>query len=142
LAKFLRHVDRTGDCWLWTGPTTPNGYGTFRLPGKKPQVTHVIAYTHWKGPVPAGKQLDHRCHTDNVDTCTPPCQHRLCCNPDHLEPVTPAENTFRSDHAERKVTHCPKGHRYTEDNTIRRGGKRFCRSCDQERKRTPSTSAP
>jgi hypothetical protein len=36
----------------------------------------------------------------------------------------------------REVTHCPRGHAYTEDNTIivtPKGG-RYCRSCDREQK--------
>lgn len=112
-------------CWEWLGNNRfPNGYGSHRVgPGKPARAAHRISWEHRFGPVPVGLQLDHK------------CRNRNCVNPDHLEPVTPSENTMRQDNAERRVTECPKGHPYDEANTIRRNGKRFCRQCDRERKR-------
>lgn len=31
--RFWAMVDRSGDCWLWTGFVKPNGYGQFRVYG-------------------------------------------------------------------------------------------------------------
>lgn len=132
LARFTRRYRPnigTG-CWEWQGPFTPNGYGKHRIgPGHPERVAHRIAYEHYVGPIPDGLQLDHTCRV------------RRCVNPSHLEPVTGSENTLRQDHAERRVTHCPKGHPYDEDNTIRGGdGKRRCRECDRARKRQARSS--
>lgn len=125
LARWKRNVrvQPTG-CWLWTGPTTRNGYGVWSVgPGKSQRAAHRIGYEHFVGTIPDGLQLDHLCRTRN------------CVNPEHLEPVTASENTLRQDHAERRVVACPKGHPYTDDNTIRRNGRRYCRECDRARKR-------
>lgn len=114
----LIKVDESG-CWIWQGPRTPDGYGKHRRgPGHPERVIHRITYEHYVGPIPDGLQLDHLCRV------------RLCCNPEHLEPVTGSVNTDRQDHANRRKTHCPKGHEYTPENTrIDSAGKRHCRTC-------------
>jgi hypothetical protein len=64
------------------------------------------------------------------------CRNRLCCNPDHLEPVTGSENTTRQRHYERNRTHCPAGHPYDDENTrVTSDNHRVCRACDRNRKR-------
>ena len=107
-------------------------------PGIDREMAHRWSYRVFVGEIPSGMQIDHKCHTE--DTSCPggdECEHRRCVNPAHLEPVTASENTIRQRHYERSVTHCPKGHRYEDDNLIvRADGKRRCRICDIERKRT------
>ena len=125
MARLNRQVKRDGDCWLWTGPTTPNGYGKVRVRGGEPErvVHRVLWEAHNNMAVPDGYQLDHLCRT------------RLCCNPAHLEPVTASENTLRQDHANRRKDTCPAGHAYTEENTlVWADGKRRCRACRDERR--------
>ncbi len=138
-ARFQRLLSRQANgCWMWTGEGNNDGYGLFRPgPGKPRYMVHRWSYEQHKGTIPDGMQIDHKCHSD--DTACPggrDCQHRRCCNPDHLEAVTPSENTLRQRHHERSVTHCPKGHPYEGDNLIvGKDGKRKCRECDRARKR-------
>jgi hypothetical protein len=61
-------------------------------------------------------------------------------NPDHLEPVTPAENTRRGLAGEMK-THCANGHPWTDENKMvngRQSNGKFahcCKVCHRERER-------
>lgn len=69
-------------CWIWQGAASDHGYGHVRRDGKLMQA-HRVYYEAVHGTIPDGLHLDHLCRM-------PPCV-----NPDHLEPVTPAENTRR-----------------------------------------------
>lgn len=72
-------------CWVWQGvPDGSNGYGRLRVEGRRTPA-HRYFYERANGPVPNGLVLDHLCRTP------------LCVNPDHLEPVTIAENTRRGN---------------------------------------------
>jgi len=75
---FWSKVNKTETCWLWTGAKTA-GYGSIRRDGRS-QRAHRLAYEHLVGPIPPGAMLDHLCHV------------RACVNPDHLMPVTNAQN--------------------------------------------------
>lgn len=77
-----------GDCWLWTGAVTHNGYGFFfmRRPHAKHFRAHRITWTAAHGQIPAGFDLDHAV-----------CQNPRCVNPAHLEVVTTEVNTWRRD---------------------------------------------
>jgi hypothetical protein len=116
-------VDFETGCWNWAGHLNAKGYG--RIRNGRYIMAHRVAYEFWFGPIPTGLQLDHL------------CRNRACINPAHLEPVTSRENTMRSPIAPAALcaakTHCPGGHEYSDDNTIRRNGRRFCRACAQQR---------
>ncbi|MET8864633.1 hypothetical protein ABZW11_16985 [Nonomuraea sp. NPDC004580] len=125
LAKL---VPQPNGCWHWTGFVERNGYGRVGYKGRRGTPLHQAVYDCFIGPVPEGMEIDHACHSRSKD-CRggPTCLHRRCGNPDHLEAVTQAENARR---AAALVTHCPRGHEYTAENTYVRGGRRFCRRCN------------
>lgn len=107
-----------GPCWLWTRATHPDGYGNIRVSGRG-RFAHRLAYELEIGPVPEGLELDHLCRV------------RICVNPDHLEPVTHAENMRRGSTGILRVpqTHCVRGHPFDEQNTRWSKGRRICRAC-------------
>lgn len=127
-----RAVSGWGGCIIWTGPTW-DGYGVVKVGGSA-RVAHRVLYEIFMGPVPGGLELDHTCHTEQLDCPGGQCVHRRCVNPYHLEPVTSAENKFRGRSpiaANAFKTHCPQGHEYTDDNTYRKpsNGQRVCKQC-------------
>jgi hypothetical protein len=83
-------VDTTTGCWLWTRSVIPNGYGHLTVKGKQ-ILAHRFVYEIYKGIIPLGLTLDHL------------CKNHRCVNPDHLEPVTQAENCRRGNRA--KLNH-------------------------------------
>lgn len=88
--RFDAYTEKTDTCWLWTGALTYDGYGMFRHDNRI-MGAHRWAYEIAVGPIPRGLQIDHLCRVRN------------CVRPDHLEPVTNAENTRRA-YAARKLT--------------------------------------
>lgn len=122
--------DPESGCWRWVGGLGPHGYGKYWSEGKTKGQAHKMVYEKLVGPVPEGLELDHLCRV------------RCCVNPDHLEPVTHAENIRRSPliaqafsarvEEQKAITHCPQGHEYTEENTKRdKRGCRLCRICQR-----------
>lgn len=77
-------VNHDTGCWIWDGRPQPLGYGTTKLNGRTIPA-HQYVYEKIKGPVPEGLILDHL------------CRNPRCVNPDHLEPVTHAENIRRGN---------------------------------------------
>ena len=122
LHRLLAKIEKQDDgCWRWVGATA-NGYGVTKVSESPVWVVHKILYEHYKGLVPKGRELDHTCRTKEDG-------HRWCCNPDHVEPVTPTENQARGLNGKLK-THCKNGHDYTEENVyLDQRGRRNCRIC-------------
>lgn len=88
--RFWSKVDRSGDCWLWTGKLLPVGYAQFGVEGRRHVAVHRYAHELLIGPISEGFEVDHLCFV------------RHCVNPAHLEAVTPAENKRRMHEAMRQ----------------------------------------
>lgn len=111
---FWEKVDKSGDCWLWTGAPNSNGYGSF-WNGSAPVGAHTMAWVYTGGDLEDGLELDHLCEVT------------LCVNPDHLELVTHSENIKR--HYQRNPrTNCIRGHSL-DDAYVRKNGTRRCKRC-------------
>lgn len=124
-ARFMTNVEVDGStgCWLWTAKLNRDGYGHFRLDGRRPGA-HRVAYELFVGAIPEGLEIDHLCRV------------RHCVNPAHLEPVTHGVNVARGIAvppvalAKARQTHCIHGHEFTAENTlVKPNGTRGCRAC-------------
>lgn len=128
-------VDDSG-CWIWTAALDPQGYGRVsrKIDGRwLVKFSHRVVYELLVGD-PGVLPLDHLCRV------------RACCNPLHLEPVTPRENLMRSSGPDvQRQRHsaprdCPAGHPIVGKNLYISVGKdgypnRQCRTCKRERAR-------
>lgn len=119
--RLLRRVVADGECWLWTGGRSPNGYGRAWYRGRVINA-HRAVYQAFCGPVDRRLELDHL------------CRRTSCVNPAHLEPVSGAENRRRQAAAKPRVTACRHGHAYTPENTTWLKGRwKVCRTCMRTR---------
>lgn len=91
------HVPDLGPCWVWTGATSPAGYGAFRSGS-----AHRASYRFAHGEIPPGMVVMHRC--DNP----------ACVRPEHLQLGTYKDNVH--DMFAKGRERCHSG----DDNWIRR----------------------
>lgn len=132
LEYFEARVERVTEsgCWIWMGEQLPSGYGRMNHVRKTARaLAHRVSYEHFRGPIPAGLQLDHLCRV------------RICCNPWHLDAVTPQVNFLRGmapSAVAWRTARCQAGHALVGENVSLyqmvsgRQGRR-CRTCQRRR---------
>lgn len=78
--RFWNSVEQGGpdDCWPWKA-SFRNGYGAIKHQGRVLSAHRVSYVIHFGEPEP-GLVIAHT------------CDNRSCCNPNHLEAVTPKKN--------------------------------------------------
>lgn len=124
-------VDEHG-CWIWQMNRDRHGYGAItKWHDGNPRTyrAHRYVYELLVGPIPEGLVIDHLCRV------------RACVNPEHMEPVTLAENLRRGRGGVLSVlrppkpwpTHCVHGHELTPRNTYVLQGRPKCRRCSSDR---------
>lgn len=111
-----RLTENAHGCWVHPAPR-PNGYGYITDHGVE-HLAHRFMYEAMVAEIPDGLQLDHLCRT------------RACCNPYHLDPVTPGVNSRRGARQGYRAQRCIHGHAKTPENTyVSPKGLRRCRTC-------------
>ena len=96
IPRLQSNIRIAGECHIWTGAKTGNGYGTISFKGRYVG-THRAAYLAYVGDIPNGMLVCHRCDTP------------LCINPTHLFLGTTKDNSgdcmgkSRQAHGERNA---------------------------------------
>lgn len=113
------HFYRGEPCWWWQGKLNADGYGSIMQKGIHYGIYRFI-YQLFVEIIPPELHCDHLCRN-------PPC-----CNPLHIEPVTPGENMLRGISVQAKNAqkiHCKRGHPLSGSNLLVRKDGRECREC-------------
>lgn len=124
-SRFWAKVEETEGCWNWTGATTRDGYGRFRVDGREIMAAR-FAYEEEYGPLDPGLRIGRA------------CENPACVRPDHLYAATNKELTLEGmgPTANNAVkTMCKHGHELTGYNlyVAPGSGQRKCRTCMEER---------
>jgi hypothetical protein len=96
IERFLKRVNKTDTCWLWTGNMQKNGYGSVCSRNLQDtwgtRFAHRWSYMYHKGEIAEGMMVRHTCDVRN------------CVNPAHLVLGTSMDNVH--DMLERNPNGC------------------------------------
>jgi hypothetical protein len=77
--RLEKHIEKEGECWLWTGVKDTDGYGICFYKGKAKRA-HRVSFEVYKMVPTPGLVI---CHT---------CKNKHCIAPNHLEEGTLQKN--------------------------------------------------
>lgn len=89
IMRFKSKIKVERGCWIWQGYTDENGYGQFSWRGKTVWVIR-FAYAAYKGKIKKGFHVNHIRERGGRKLC----RSHSCCNPDHLNLLTPSGNSL------------------------------------------------
>lgn len=109
--RFWKYVNKSTDCWEWTGNKSRkiHGYGTLQI-NKRPIGAHRLSWEIHYGKIPISLCVLHR------------CDNSICVNPKHLFLGTHRENAIDRTRKGRSAVGKKHG-RYTHPETTSRGKK-------------------
>lgn len=96
--RFFEKVDKSGNCWLWTGTINAGGYGL--IWNRRADKAHRVSYVIHKGAIPDGKMVLHACDVRN------------CVNPEHLYVGDAKQNARDMEERHRHPHIAPKGEQH------------------------------
>ena len=117
--RFIRQTCYVGDCIIWTGVLTHEGYGRMKINRRFVMATHIAMQLE-------GKEIRKGFNADHL------CRNPACVNVAHIEEVTPRENTLRGvgpGAMARRTNLCKLGHSLALGDAYIYKGVRHCRKC-------------
>lgn len=95
--RFLKYINKKGECWIWSSARNNKGYGFFSYKGKA-TLAHRFSYEVYVGNIKKGFQI---CHI---------CDNPACVNPKHLFMGTQIQNM--KDCVQKKRNRPPRGEKH------------------------------